>query len=114
MIHRTLLLLLLLLGLAAGAVLPRTACGQGRGAKQCGGCCPQNGAGCCAKSSGPVEPTPPQTLAASQDLKQAVVPIFIRVGEQTERPISHSSNRWLASTQQPALSRLEVTCIRLI
>jgi hypothetical protein len=83
MLHRILLLVLLLLGLAAAPVLPQIGCEQGRGMKQCGGCCPQNGPGCCAKSGTPAEPMPPQTTAASLDLKQAVVPALIRLGEQT-------------------------------
>ena|SRR5678815_1738211 len=114
MIYRTLLLVLLLLGLAGGPVLPQMACGQGRGGAKCGGCCPQNGPGCCAKSGVPAEPTPPQTAAASLDLKQAVVPVLIRLGEQTDRPASRPFVCRLAPTRGPVLSRLEVTCIRLI
>jgi hypothetical protein len=82
--------------------------------KQCGGCCPQNGPGCCAKSGTPAEPTPSQTVATSLDLKQAVVPVLIHLGEQVRRPNPQASIRQLVSTLQPALSRLEVTCIRLI
>ena len=111
---RTLLLIAMTLGLFAGQALPVLAGGNCEERVACGKCCAIAGAACCEKA--PVAPrsTPPRIAGASVDLKQAIVPVLIRLGTLTELVVPPVAIQKRIFAQQPIQRRLDVTCIRLI
>ena len=113
MFFRLLFLLTLCLGLATGPTLVVGSCVAQSVEMKCGDCCKNKAGGCCAKSSAPAEKAPP-LATTSVDLKQAIVPVRICLGNQPCLVIPPTSIQKRAVARQPVQRRLDVTCIRLI
>lgn len=114
MFLRTLLLLALAFGLAAGPTLPAVVCGKNEPGMKCGNCCAKEGAACCKGIPAPTRNTPSQVTASSVDLKQAVVPVLVCLGTQPGLIVPPVSLQQRALTRYHGQRRLDVTCIRLI
>ena len=114
MLLRSLLLLALVLGLAAGPALPAVVCAGNDGGMECGNCCGKSGAACCHNAPAPARDTPSNVATSSVDLKQALVPVLIWLGAQPAQVIPPVSSQRRALARRPVQPRLDVTCIRLI
>lgn len=112
MITRLLLLIAVFAGLLGGQMEARGLCGT---AQVCAGCCaPESDASCCKVSE---KQTPPVTTPATShptDWKLAVQPLLVllpksfALGAETHHVFTPSV------TRANGLSRIDLTCIRLI
>ena len=109
MLLRLLLLLLLCSGLAAGPVCGAAACAE----TECGHCCADPSADCCAKGNAPVDEAPPAAIRAV-DVKQAVVPDLVCLGGLPKFVVPSASTQQRTPARLPVQPRLDVTCIRLV
>lgn len=113
MFSRLLLLLTLLLGLATGPVGRAGDCAAQVAGMKCERCCAVPDADCCAKGGAPA-PKVLQVATTSPDLKQAIAPVIVCLGLPPTMFPARVFARVQSPVLQPARSRVDVTCIRLI
>lgn len=112
MITRLLLLIAVFAGLLGGQMEARGICGA---AQVCSGCCaPESDASCCQASEKPAPPVTTPATSHATDWKLAVQPLLVllpksfALGTETHHVFTPSVVR------ASGLSRIELTCVRLI
>lgn len=112
MIARLLLLIAVFAGLLGGQMEARGICGA---AQVCGGCCaPESEASCCVASDQPAAPITAPATGHATDWKLAVQPLVVLLPKSFATG-AEPRHVFIPSVARASnLSRIELTCVRLI
>lgn len=113
MFWRLLFALVLLSGLATSPLSGRV-CSVKTVEMKCGGCCGASAHSCCAKPGQPAGKAPAQSVPTENDLKLAVVPVLIWLGQAPVLFQPQGAACKVAAAQMPVRPRVAQTCIRLV
>lgn len=113
MFWRLLFAFVLLSGLATSPLSGRV-CSVKTVEMKCGNCCGASAHSCCAKPGEPAGKVPAQNLPTGSDLKMAVVPVLVWLGQAPVLAQPPGAACKASAAQMPVRPRVEQTCIRLV